>query len=321
VNKGKVAVLTSGGDSPGMNAAIRSIVRVSISNGLGIYGVQRGYKGLYEGDFKELSTRDVSDTIKLGGTILETSRFPELKKEKIQKELAERIKKYGFETIFIIGGNGSLKGAYALSKYGTSSIVLPGSIDNDIPGTEISIGVDTALNTILFAVDRIKDTATSHERAFLIEVMGRNSGYLALEGAIATGAELAIIPECSVDIDKIIEQIKKRKKDGKKNCIILLAEGAIRAVDLEKKLEGKIPYDVRITILGHIQRGGSPTAYDRILATRLGRMAVEQHLIGNKNILIGFSGITYSVLPLERVVNMVKPVPMEDLKTLKYLSI
>lgn len=317
----KIAVLTSGGDSPGMNAAIRSIVRVGIDNGLKVYGVRCGYKGLFEGDYYRLYSKDVADKIMQGGTFLETSRFPGLHEDDIQAEVARKVKEFGFGAVFVIGGNGSLRGAHALSAHGMSSIVLPGSIDNDIAGTEISIGVDTALNTILFAVDRIKDTASSHERTFIVEVMGRHSGWLALMGAIATGADEAIIPECTFDLDALVKKIEKRREDGKKNTIILVAEGAMSGTVLMEKLQGKIPYEVRLTILGHIQRGGSPTAYDRILASRLGRYAVEQYMMGNRNILVGFSGIAQTVLPLERVVNMVKPASTEDLKTVRYLSL
>ena len=317
----KIGILTSGGDAPGMNAAIRSIVRTALSNKIKPVGINRGFRGLYEQDFVPLNSHDVSNIIKSGGTFLETSRFPELKEKEVCKKVADIVKKEDFDALFIIGGNGSLRGAYALSKYGIKTIVLPGSIDNDIPGTEISIGVDTALNTILFAVDRIKDTASSHERTFLIEVMGRHSGYLALMACIATGADYAIIPEFPININEIIQMTEDRKKEHKKNTIIIVAEGAIHVDDLEKKLKNKIPWEIRKTILGHIQRGGSPTAYDRVLATRLGREAVEQYLMGNGNVLVGYSGTIYNITPISQVINMVKPAPANDMKTVRYMSI
>jgi len=316
----KIGILTSGGDAPGMNAAVRAIVRTALSNNIKPIGINRGFRGIYEKDFVPLSSRNVANLIKAGGTFLETSRFPELKDEKVCKDVADIIKKENFDSVFIIGGNGSLRGANALSKFGANTIVLPGSIDNDIPGTEMSIGVDTALNTILYAVDRIKDTASSNERTFLIEVMGRGSGYLALMACIATGADYVIIPEFPINIDEIISMTQMRKKEHKKNTIIIVAEGAIHVEELEKKLKKKIPWEIRKTILGHIQRGGSPTAYDRVLATRLGRESVEQYLMGNANVLIGYSGTTYKITPISQVVNMVKPAPANDIKTVRYMS-
>ncbi len=317
----KIGILTSGGDAPGMNAAIRSIVRTAISNKIKPIGINRGYRGLYEHDFVPLSSRNVANIIKAGGTFLETSRFPQLKEKKVCKEVANIIKAENLDAVFIIGGNGSLRGAYALSKFGINTIVIPGSIDNDIAGTEISIGVDTALNTILYAVDRIKDTASSHERTFLIEVMGRESGYLALMACIATGADYAIIPEFPINLKEIIEMTEKRKQAHKKNTIIIVAEGAIHVNELERKLKGKIPWEIRKTILGHIQRGGSPTAYDRVLATRLGRQSVEQYLMGNANVLIGYTGTTYTITPISQVINMIKPAPTNDIKTVRDMNI
>ncbi len=317
----KAGILTSGGDAPGMNAAIRALVRVSACFGHRVYGINHGYQGLWNGDYREITTKDVGGTINMGGTILGTSRFPDLLQFETVKKMSAKVKKYGFDVIYVIGGNGSLKGAIDLARCGTRSIVLPGSIDNDLPGSSYSIGSDTALNTILDAVDKIKDTASSHERAFLIEVMGRDSGYLAMMSAISGGADAAIIPERKFDIRKLVSFIKTRKKMGKKNTIIIVAEGAGSVEDLKAGLQGKIPYDVRIVILGHLQRGGSPTSFDRIMASRLARYAVESFDKGIYNILCGFHKEECVGIPFSSVKRLKPKDFSNDIKTIEYLAL
>jgi len=294
----RIGVLTSGGDSPGMNAAIRSVVRNSIYNDLEVYGIEKAYVGLIDNNMYELKLKDVGGILQRGGTILQTSRCEEFLTEEGQNKAVENIKKNKIDGLIVIGGNGSLRGALDLHKKGIKIIGIPGTIDNDLSQTDMSIGVDTALNTIVDAVDKIKDTATSHERAFIIEVMGRDSGYLALMASIATGAEDVFIPEKELNIDDTAKKIREGHKRGKKHGIIILAEGAGNAYTIGRKLKNILGYEVRITILGHIQRGGSPSAFDRILASKMGANAVKALLdkksgkmVGTKsgkNVLIDF---------------------------------
>ena len=300
----KIAVMTSGGDCPGMNAAIRSVVRTGLANDMEVYGIEQGYKGLIEGKMKLLDSRDVSNTIQRGGTFLRSARCPEFKTEAGQQKAIDQLEKFGIEGLIVIGGDGSLTGARILyEKYGIKVIGLPGSIDNDIYGTSISIGVDTALNNIARAVDMINETASSHDRTFIIEVMGRNCGYLALMSAIASGAEAVIIPEIEYNLESIIDKIKKRYEEGKSRSIVIVAEGAGSAVDFGKAFQLIGGFDTRITVLGHLQRGGSPTVFDRTLATRMGAAAVDGLNDGQSGVMTALAGREISFIDLDVVLS------------------
>lgn len=298
----KIAVMTSGGDCPGMNAAIRSVVRTGLANGIEVFGIEQGYKGLIEGRINKLTSRDVSNTIQRGGTFLRSARCMEFKTEAGQQQGIEQLEKHGIDGLIVIGGDGSLTGARILhEKYGIKIIGMPGSIDNDIYGTSISIGVDTALNTIAHAMDMINDTASSHDRTFIIEVMGRNCGYLALMSAIACGAEAVIIPEVEYHLESIIDKVKQRYEEGKSRSIVVVAEGAGSAVDFGKAFQLIGGFDTRITVLGHLQRGGSPTVFDRILATRMGAAAVEGLADGKTGVMTALAGREISFVDLDIV--------------------
>lgn len=278
-----IGVLTSGGDSPGMNAAIRAVVRYGVRNGLRVFGIERGYCGLIDGAIKEMSFASVAGIMEKGGTILRSSRCGEFLTEEGRRKAAKKLEEFGIEGLVVIGGEGSLTGSVVFHKeFGVPVIGIPGTIDNDIAYTDMCVGVDTCLNTVVDAIQKLKDTATSHERAFIVEVMGRESGYIALMSAIATGAEAAIIPEVPVDLDQLAARLLEERKRGKLNCIIVVAEGAAKAEDVARRISMKIGYETRISILGHIQRGGSPTAFDRLLATRMGVKAVQALLDGEK---------------------------------------
>lgn len=283
----KIAVLTSGGDSPGMNAAIRAVVRKGIYHGLEVYGVYNGYHGLVNGNITKLELGSVGDIIQRGGTILRSVRLPEFAQVEVQKKALEQLNKFGIEGLIVIGGDGSYRGANALTKLGFPCIGVPGTIDNDIVGTEITIGFDTALNTAINAIDKIRDTASSHERTFIVEVMGRDAGDIALYSGLAGGAETILIPEEDESIDDIMERLNRGKLRGKKHSIIVVAEGVMSGVELAEKLREKIDSDVRVSVLGHIQRGGTPTASDRVLASRLGARAVELLLEGKAGRAVG----------------------------------
>ena len=286
-----IGILTSGGDAPGMNAAIRSVTRSAIYNGFNVKGIYRGYKGLIDDEIVDFKTQNVSNIIQQGGTILKTARCKEFTTEEGRARAFDVIKKHGIDALVVIGGDGSLTGARQFaSEFDFPIIGLPGTIDNDLYGTDHTIGYDTALNTIMWCVDRIRDTATSHERLFFIEVMGRNAGFLALNGAIASGAEAAIIPEISTEVDQLAELIQNGFRKSKNSSIVLVAESPVTggAMGLAERVRKEFPeYDVRVTILGHLQRGGSPTAQDRILASRMGAAAVDALLEGQRNVMIG----------------------------------
>ncbi len=277
-----IGVLTSGGDAPGMNAAIRAVVRKAIYHGRRIYGIYGGYAGLINGDMKELDLGSVGDIIHRGGTILYTARSEEFKTEEGQLKAIANLKKHGIEGLVVIGGEGTYKGAEALTKRGFPCVAVPGTIDNDIPGTQFTIGFDTALNTVIDAIDKIRDTATSHERTFIIEVMGRSAGHIALWAGLSGGAESILVPEEPFNIEEVVERLVQGNKRGKKHSIIIVAEGVGSAVEIGKKIKEATEFDTRITVLGHIQRGGSPTASDRVLASRLGAYAVDL-LLQNKS--------------------------------------
>jgi len=315
----RIGVLTSGGDSPGMNAAVRAIVRYGIKSGLEVYGIFRGYAGMLDEDIHQLEYRDVSGIMEKGGTFLRTARCPEFKVADVRDEAAQILKKHEIEAVVVIGGDGSLHGAAFLdADHGIPTIGIPGSIDNDIYGTDMCIGVDTCLNTTMDAIQKLKDTATSHERAFIVEVMGRENGYIALMSAIITGSEAAIIPEIPVDYDKLSDRLLEERKRGKINSIIIVAEGAASAYTVSRHLEHKIGYETRITILGHVQRGGSPSAFDRSLSTRMGLHAVEAILDGDFGKMIGLQANTMARVPYDDILGKKKPINM-DLYKLSYI--
>ncbi|MGM0873363.1 MAG: 6-phosphofructokinase [Bacillota bacterium] len=283
----KIAVLTSGGDSPGMNAAIRAVVRKGIYSGLEIYGVYQGYTGLMEGNLKKLELGSVGDIIHRGGTILYSARSEEFKKDESQHKAIKQLRDLGIDGLVVIGGDGSYRGAAKLTEKGFPCVGLPGTIDNDIPGTDYTIGFDTALNTVISCIDKIRDTATSHDRTFIIEVMGRHAGDIALFSGLAVGAETILIPERPYEIEDVVQKLHKGIERGKKHSIIVLAEGVCSANDLSKVLKEKYQLETRISVLGHIQRGGSPTGFDRVLASRLGSRAVELLIEGKGGRAIG----------------------------------
>lgn len=299
----RVALMTSGGDAPGMNAAIRAVVRTGLEYGIEIYGVRQAYTGLINGDISLMTSREVSGILQRGGTILQTARNEEFKTPQGQRKALRRLNEKGIEAMIVIGGDGSLRGAMALSKLGIRVVGAPASIDNDIWGTNMSIGVDTALNTILNALDSLRDTATSHNRAFLIEVMGRGSGYLALMGGILGGAEVVITPENAPSMDDVAAQMEDAYVRGKTHAIAVIAEGApYSSNDLVNYLNDKhLGFEIRISILGHMQRGGSPSAFDRLLATRMGVAALEKLITGEDGVMVGLEGRDMVSVPLEEV--------------------
>ncbi|MGE7666093.1 6-phosphofructokinase [Ureibacillus composti] len=283
----RIAVLTSGGDSPGMNAAVRAVVRKANFHGVEVMGIFHGYEGFIHGKMELLNLGSVGGIIQRGGTKLFSSRCPEFKQNEYQLQGLEKMKEAGVEALVVIGGDGSYRGAKALTDKGFPCVGVPGTIDNDIPGTEYTIGFDTAINTVIESIDKIRDTATSHENSFVVEVMGRNAGDIALWAGLAAGAESVIIPEEEYNLDEIIARMKQGEARGKKHSIIIVAEGAISANELAKLLKEKAGITTRVSVLGHIQRGGSPTARDRVLASRLGAKAVEVLLEGKSGRAVG----------------------------------
>lgn len=284
----RIAVLTSGGDAPGMNAAIRAVVRQAISEGMEVYGIHNGYAGMVAGDIVPLTVRSVGDIISRGGTFLGSARYPEFAQLEGQLKGIEQLKKHGIEGVVVIGGDGSYHGAMRLTEHGFPAIGLPGTIDNDIVGTDFTIGFDTAVTTAMDAIDKIRDTSSSHRRTFVVEVMGRNAGDIALWAGIASGADNIIVPEEGFDIKDIAARIKAAYESGKKHNIIVLAEGVMTAEAFGKELKaaGDVS-DLRVTELGHIQRGGSPTARDRVLASRMGAHAVKLLKEGRGGLAVG----------------------------------
>ncbi|WP_300382246.1 6-phosphofructokinase [Clostridium sp.] len=283
----KIAILTSGGDAPGMNAAIRAVVRTALHQGIEVMGVQRGYSGLINGELFPMDRSSVSDVIHRGGTILRTARCKEFKEEETRVKAANILKAYGVDALVVIGGDGSFTGAKLLSKLGVKTVGLPGTIDNDLTYTDFTIGFDTALNTVIDAIDKIRDTSTSHERVSIVEVMGRDCGDLALYAGIAGGAEYIITPEKGFSREDLCKVILEGKQSGKIHNLVLLAEGVGGAQELAKYVEGITGIETRATVLGHIQRGGSPSATDRILASKMGSKAVEVLLEGKTSRVIG----------------------------------
>lgn len=294
----RIAVLTSGGDAPGMNAAIRAVVRAAIFAGTEVYGVKRGYTGLIQGDIMPLTLGSVGDIIHRGGTILYTARCEEFRTEAGRANAVEQLKQREIEALVTIGGDGTFQGASKLSALGFPTIGIPGTIDNDIAGTDFTIGFDTAINTVIECIDKIRDTAASHERTYVVEVMGRNAGDIALWSGLAGGAESILIPEQPFSLGEIIDRLKRGLERGKKHSIILVAEGAGSGVEIAKEVVDKTGLDTRVTILGHVQRGGSPTAFDRVLASRMGAKAVELLLAGEQNQMVAIHGGQITSEPL-----------------------
>jgi 6-phosphofructokinase 1 len=320
----KVGVLTSGGDAPGMNAAIRAVTRAAIYNGLEVYGIRRGYEGMIDGDIIKLESKDVSGIIQRGGTILKTARSARFRTPEGIKQAYENLKKFEIDAIVVIGGDGSFKGANQLSQdYDIPVIGLPGTIDNDLFGTDYTIGYDTCLNTVIEAVDKIRDTASSHNRIFFIEVMGRDAGFVALESGIATGAEVIMIPEVQNQYEELSDFLSKRAATNK-SSIIMVAEGDKEgnAIELSKKVQQEFPHlEIRVTILGHIQRGGAPTCLDRVSASRMGVAAVEALLDDQKSIMIGLCNGQIAHVPLSKTVKMHKTVPQQMLDVAHSLAL
>ena len=320
-----LGILTSGGDAPGMNAAIRAVTRAAIYNGFDVKGIMRGYKGLITDEIIPFQTQNVSNIIQQGGTILKTARCEEFRTPEGRKIAYDNIIKHGISALVVIGGDGSLTGARIFaSEYNFPIVGVPGTIDNDLFGTDTTIGYDTALNTIVESVDKIRDTATSHERIFFIEVMGREAGFLALNGAIASGAEAAIIPEIATEVDQLGEFIQQGFRKSKNSSIVLVAESELTggAIGLAERVKNEFPqYDVRVTILGHIQRGGSPSASDRILASRLGEAAINALLEDQRNVMVGIQNDELVYIPFSKAIKNQKPIKRELLNTLRTLSI
>lgn len=315
-----IAVMTSGGDSPGMNCAIRSVVRTSLNLGLEVYGIESGYKGLIEDNIRLMKHADVSNIISRGGTILHTARSKEFMTDEGKKKAADNLKKRDIEGLIVIGGDGSLSGAKALEDgFGIKTAGIPGSIDNDLYGTDLSLGVDTALNVITSCVDMLNDTASSHGRTFIIEVMGRHCGYLAVMSAIATGADAVVIPERKPDIHKIVASFKKRVLEGKTRNILIVAEGAGSAYDYEGMMKDA-GLEARISVLGHIQRGGAPSCFDRNLGSRMGKMAVESLIEGHSGFMVALRGNEMIKVPYEEVFSQKKLIKESTLELLERLG-
>ncbi|MCR5518694.1 MAG: 6-phosphofructokinase [Bacteroidales bacterium] len=322
-----IGVLTSGGDAPGMNAAIRAVTRTARFNDMNVIGVMRGYQGLIDKEFVNFSSASVSNTIQRGGTILKTARSKAFLSDEGRRKAYENMVEAGIDALIVIGGNGSLTGAQLFAReYDIPIIGLPGTIDNDLYGTDSTIGYDSALNTIVQCVDKIRDTANSHDRIFFIEVMGRDAGFLAQNSAIASGAEAAIIPEGKTDVDQLAEFIERGKRKSKNSAIVLVSEaqkdGVGGALYYAERIKNEFPqFDARVTILGHLQRGGMPSAYDRILASRMGYAAINALLEGQRNIMIGIKNDEIVYVPISRAVKMDKPIPEELISVLNVLSI
>jgi len=317
-----LGILTSGGDAPGMNAAIRAVVRTAKAHDAKVLGIVNGFEGLVNGEFRSMGARDVGGILQRGGTVLQTRRSKRFLDPKGQREAIRRMNEAGMDGLIVVGGDGSLRGAHALATQGVKVVGVPASIDNDIWGSDMAIGVDTALNTIMEAVDKLRDTASSHSRAFLIETMGRNSGYLAVMAGIVCGAEMVLIPEVPCTVEEVAHSMEDAYMRGKTHAIVIVAEGAnIRTTDLARIIdEMDVGFTTRVTILGHIQRGGRPTAFDRLLAARLGAKAVETLIEGKTDIMLGLKSIGVVEVPLEEVINTERPATLSYYDMAKMLA-
>ncbi len=318
----RIGVLTSGGDSSGMNAAIRAVVRKAIYHGMEVIGIRRGYTGFVEADMDPMNLGSVADIVHRGGTILRTARSEVFSTSEGRKKAYDNVKRFGLQGLVVIGGDGSFRGALAFHKeYGLPVMGVPGTIDNDINGTDYSIGFDTAVNTVVDAVNKIRDTATSHERTFIIEVMGRESGNIALHAGLASGAETIMIPEVPLGIDDICEKLNRGHRRGKLHSIIIVAEGAASGIEMGCLIKEKTGFDTKVTILGHIQRGGTPTAFDRILASSLGAKAVELLMKGEKNKMVGMVSGKVVSKDLQEAISSSKNIAMDMYDLAGILSI
>lgn len=317
----RLGVMTSGGDAPGMNTALRAVARGGLSYGLEVYGIERGFSGLLNGKFRQLNSHDAGNIMQRGGTMLGTARSEIFKTEEGQEQALANLREAGIERLVIIGGNGSLAGGLELHKKGLPVVGIPASIDNDLYGTTMAVGVDTCLNTIIEVIDKIKDTAASHQRAFVVEVMGRHSGYLALMSAMASGAEVAVIPEMKITLGELALKMKAAFDRGKSHFIVLVAEGAtLNSQQVYQYLCEVGHYETRLTIMGHLQRGGSPSAFDRILATHLGNEAIECLMEGVSGVMIGLKGDVFTRTPLEKVVKRTSAVNKKVYEIIARLS-
>ena len=319
-----IGILTSGGDAPGMNAAIRAVTRSGICNGFNIKGIYRGYDGLINDEVADFTTENVSGIIMSGGTILKTARSKEFMTPEGKAKAYETLQKEGIDALVVIGGNGSLTGAMDFARaYDVCCVGLPGTIDNDLYGTDSTIGYDTTMNTIVECVDRIRDTAQSHERIFFIEVMGRDAGFLAQNSAIASGAEAAIIPEDSTDVDQLAQFMERGIRKSKRSCIVIVSESPkCGALYYAERVRNEFPqYDVRVSILGHLQRGGRPSAHDRILASRTGVGAIQAIMQGQRNVMVGVRNNEIVYVPLSEAIRSAKPFDKSLIKVLDELSI
>jgi 6-phosphofructokinase 1 len=320
-----VAVLTSGGDAPGMNAAVRAVVRSGVSRGMRMFGVQHGYTGLIQGEFRPLGPRDVGGIVQRGGTMLGTTRCIELKTDAGQDKAVQQMRRHDIDGLVVIGGNGSQSGAFALSKKGVAVVGVASTIDNDLYGSDVTIGATTAADIALEAIDRLRVTAASHQRAFLVEVMGRDCGYLALMAGIAGGAEVVLVPEVEVDPERVAQELRLACERGKSHAIVVVAEGArYNAEGLAgyfKTHEARLGFDLRVSRLGHIQRGGSPGVYDRILATQLGAAATEQLAAGRHGVLVGLVNGQVASTPLAEVVGRTRPVDRRWIELARVLAV
>jgi 6-phosphofructokinase 1 len=322
----KIGVLTSGGDSPGMNAAIRSVVRTCAFHNIGCVGIYRGYQGMIEGDFKEMGPRSVNNIINKGGTILKSARSMEFKTPEGRKKAYDNLVKAEIDAFVVIGGDGSFTGALLFNtEFNFPVIGIPGTIDNDIFGTSFTLGYDTALNTVVEVIDKIRDTASSHNRLFLVEVMGRDAGHIALNAGIGAGAEEILIPEEDMGLERLLDSLKKSKATGKSSSIVVIAEGdkiGKSVFELKDYVESNLPeYDVRVSVLGHMQRGGSPSCFDRVLASRLGVKAVESLLEGKSNYMAGIYQDKITLTPLEQAIKGHSEIDQELLRVSDIVSI
>lgn len=324
MNNRKIAVFTSGGDAPGMNTCLRSVVRCALSHGCEVVGIMRGYEGMVQGEFIPLTARSVSNIMQRGGTILKTARSQVFRTAEGMKQASEQLKSHGIDGIIAIGGDGTFKGAVEFNKLNKIPFIgIPGTIDNDLNGTDYTIGFDTALNTIIDAVDKLKDTAASHDRIFFVEVMGRDSGCLALYAGIACGAEEILLPEEKTDIEKLVNKLKDSLHRRKTSSIVMVAEGddGGGAYKIAQEVKKRFDYDIRVTVLGHIQRGGNPSAKDRIMATRFGAVAVEALLNGETNKMTGWNGHEVILVDLQKAVKQESPLDKNLLRYKEFLSL
>lgn len=321
----RIGVLTSGGDAPGMNAAIRAVVRACVYHNIEVEGIFQGYTGLIEGDFKRLNERSVARILGRGGTILKSSRSKEFMTAEGRKKAHDELKKHGIDALITIGGNGTFTGAHILfQEYGMPVMGIPGSIDNDLFGSDHSIGFDTATNTVVDAVDKIRDTATSHNRIFFVEVMGRNSGFIALKAGIAAGAIAIILPEDEMSVEELVETLKSTEESGKSSSIVIVAEGSKSggAYEIAQKVAEKYSeYETRVSVLGHLQRGGAPSCYDRVMASRMGVAAVEGLLQGRKDVMIGIINDRETYTPLEDAITRYHLPNRDELRIARILAI